>query len=385
MARNLPDWHSVYLEYTENSEPPTIFRKWVAVSAIASVLERKCFFEWERKIYPNMYIVLVGDPGTRKGTAMAPVLPLMRGAQAKLGPNSITLQALSKRLTQCEETKVVDGQFIQHCSMTIYNGELTTFLGYKNSELVAALCDWYDCPDDWKRETIGRGEETIHGLWVNLLGATTPELLALSVPREAVGSGLMSRIIFVYAEGKEKIVLDPRKTPELLELEEKLLEDLQRIKLLTGEFRVTSEFNEAIQDWYIEHNQKPIFTEPTLKAYLERRFTHLLKLCMIMNASRTDSMILDITDFERSRDLLVETEKNMPKVFGGIGHAKYAQFLPSIMRMIAARKETDFGEIMFHYIKDLNRDELMTILVGLEEAGMCKIKYEGNKIKIART
>jgi len=106
---------------------------------------------------------------------------------------------------------------------------------------------------------------------------------------------------------------------------------------------------------------------------------------MVMNASRTDDMVLDINDFERSRDLLVETEKNMPKVFGGIGHAKYAQFLPSIMRMIAARKETDFGEIMFHYIKDLNRDELMTILVGLEEAGMCKIKYEGNKIKIERT
>ena len=40
--RVLADWVDSYMEYTENTEPPEAFRRWVALSTIASVLERKC-------------------------------------------------------------------------------------------------------------------------------------------------------------------------------------------------------------------------------------------------------------------------------------------------------------------------------------------------------
>ena len=61
MARKLNDWIDSYLEYTKNSEPPDLYKEWVAVSVVASILQRKCSLPWgDITFYPNMYIILVG-------------------------------------------------------------------------------------------------------------------------------------------------------------------------------------------------------------------------------------------------------------------------------------------------------------------------------------
>ena len=78
-SRLVPDWIESYLEATDNTEPPILYRTWTAVSVIAAVLQRKVFLEWHTRIFPNMYIVLVGPPGRcRKGTAMVPVQKMLR-------------------------------------------------------------------------------------------------------------------------------------------------------------------------------------------------------------------------------------------------------------------------------------------------------------------
>ncbi len=45
MARQLDDWLSSYLDYTENTEPPKSYNTWVAISTIAAVLKRKCYIK----------------------------------------------------------------------------------------------------------------------------------------------------------------------------------------------------------------------------------------------------------------------------------------------------------------------------------------------------
>ena len=71
MARLVDDWIDKYLVYSSNTEPPAMFHLWTAISVISSVLQRKCYFPWGTlTFYPNMYVVLVGPPAARKGTAM---------------------------------------------------------------------------------------------------------------------------------------------------------------------------------------------------------------------------------------------------------------------------------------------------------------------------
>ena len=78
MSRESKDWINTYLAYTDNTEPPHLYKEWVAVSVIASALQRKVFLEWgPMTFYPNMYIILCGPSGkARKSTAMGPGMKL---------------------------------------------------------------------------------------------------------------------------------------------------------------------------------------------------------------------------------------------------------------------------------------------------------------------
>jgi len=95
--RRLDDWIEGFMEFMYSSEPPDLYKTWVAVSVIASALQRKCRLDWGSiTFYPNMYIVLVGPSGKcRKGTAMRPGSKLLRQlGSVNLADEAITREAL---------------------------------------------------------------------------------------------------------------------------------------------------------------------------------------------------------------------------------------------------------------------------------------------------
>jgi ABC-type phosphonate transport system ATPase subunit len=60
-----------YLDFYADTEVPTIFNRWSAITGISALLGRQCWVEHGHNvIYPNMYVMLVGESGTRKSTAV---------------------------------------------------------------------------------------------------------------------------------------------------------------------------------------------------------------------------------------------------------------------------------------------------------------------------
>ena len=108
MSRRNKDWITSYLRYVDNTEPPNLYKEWVAVSVIASCLQRKCYLDWgPMTFYPNMYIVLTGPSGkARKSTAMGPGMKLLREMGVKLAAESITREALIRELKTSNATQV---------------------------------------------------------------------------------------------------------------------------------------------------------------------------------------------------------------------------------------------------------------------------------------
>ena len=160
--RNINDWINGFMKLTENSEPPKMFLKWTAISTVAAALQRKVRLNWGTSLtfYPNMYIVLVGPSASRKGTAMSFALDIIKetSSNIRLSSQATSLQALIRKLKDNNMTDIdpVSNNHIFHSSMTIFSKEFTVFLGYNNYELMATLCDWYDCDDKWVYETISR-------------------------------------------------------------------------------------------------------------------------------------------------------------------------------------------------------------------------------------
>lgn len=377
MPRKCKDWLDTYLQYTENSEPPKLFHTWTAISTIAAVLQRKCILNWGHlRFFPNMYIVLVGPPGkVRKGTAMSFGSSFLSRIGVKISADSSTREALIQNITESQDTIIDEatGAMRFHSSLTIYAPELVVFLGYNQQQLMMDLTDWFDCgkgPDGiWTYRTKHQGTDNIVGIWINLIGATTPDLLRSSLSMDAIGGGLTSRIIFVYENEKYKSCPIPFLSPAEEQLGEDLYYDLEQIYMLKGEFKPTQGYIELWKEWYTESDANPIFDDPRLAPYCERRPVHVMKLAMICSAARSDSLILEKQDLERSIQIMNMTERNMPATFSGIGKSPHADVLSRVMNEVGMRGEVSVRELQRKFYNDADARVLQLIIQTLENMG----------------
>ena len=371
MSRILTDWLDSFLTYTNNSEPSHLFRTWVGVSTVASVLKRKCVFNWGTvRLFPNMYIVLVGPPAARKGTAMGFGLDFMMRAEIKMAADSITKEALVRNIKDAYSQDITeDGKTFYHCSYSIVSPELSVFLGQVDTTMIRWLTDWFDCGKGpagvWTYETKGQGTDQVSGIWINLLGATTPEQIGM-LPA-IIETGLASRMIMVYQAAKEKTCTFPFLTQEELKIGEQLYFDLEKIHMLKGEFKFSKNWMERYEAWYNNNDANPPFRDRRLARYCDRRQVHLIKLCMIMSASRSDEMVLRLTDIERAIHLLEITEMTMPEAFGAMGEDKDIKVLSYIMQEVGINKRLTFEELTNrHYFDAVNPQKLEWMVRTLE-------------------
>lgn len=382
--RNVPDWIEGYLSYTEDSEPPKLFKEWCAVSVIAAALQRKCRLEWGTTVfYPNLYIVLTAPAGkARKGTAMAPARKFIDRIGIPLAAEAVTREALIRTLKESESVVSTENGIIVHSSLTVFSPELTVFLGYNNTQLMSDLTDWFDCSEKWVYRTKTAGTDDISGVFINMLGATTPDLIRSTLPLDAIGGGLTSRMIFVFEEKKGKIVPFPFVSEETRKLETKLYYDIECINMLQGQFKFTKEFLSRWGDWYTAQEGKNPFGANYNKAfdgYIERRPTQVLKLSMVMNASRTDEMVLDEPDLARAIDLLERTEKKMPRAFGGIGMSQNAQLTYAISELIARSPNgVTISDIMRAHTFNGTTSDISDALDILVQSKMIRIDQTNN-------
>lgn len=372
MQRRFRDWINAYLQYTEETEAPRMFRTWTAISTVASALQRKCFIDWGPELtwYPNLYVVLVAPSGRRKGVAMKPSRRLIDDVGIKIAAEAVTREMLIRELSGTTTFKVdmETGKTITHSSLTVHSQELTVFLGYNNQQLMADLCDWFDCGNRWVYRTKTQGEDDIIGVWLNLLGATTPTLIKESLPQDAIGGGLTSRIIFVYESTKGRSIARPRITEALLDLRESLKVELEKIASMHGEFEPSEEFCQMWEEWYLYQESNPPFNEERLEPYLTRRPMHLMKLAMISNASRTDAMVLEAEDFDRARALLEATEVKMPLVFKGFGKSDLSGIIGRVSAYLAIRGGATKSELMQIFLDDADSTTLDRVITTLTVA-----------------
>jgi len=373
MSRNLSDWLDGFMELTEESEPPVLFRKWAGISAIASALQRKVRFELGLSLtfYPNLYIVLVGPSATGKGTAMKFASDIIEQVPTiRLSAQATSLQALIRRMKETNLTDIdlVTGEQQYHSSLTIFSTEFTVFLGYHNRELIAALCEWYDCHQRWSYETIARKKEEVIGVWVNLFAGTTPDAIQSALPVESIGAGLTSRIIFVVEEKKAKTVINPPKTEKEINLQQMLIGDLESISMISGKMNHTDDFMEFYKEWCVNADENPPFYDKKFDGYCGRRRKHLLTLSMVCCASRTDDMIMSFGDIERASTLLAEVEVKMGRVFKGMGRSNISSLINDAVVYLSNSHVPDvpYWQFAKHFEGDMDKFTMDRVLETLE-------------------
>ena len=378
--RHLPDWIEGFMLLSSNSEPPTLFRKWTAISTIAAALQRKVRVDLGISLtfYPNFYIVLVGPSATGKGTAMRYSSDILEQIPTiKLSAQATSLQALIRRMKEANLTDIdtITGRQQYHSSLTIFSNEFTVFLGYHNRELITHLCDWYDCHNRWTYDTIKRDKEEIIGVWVNMLAGSTPDNIQTSLPMEAIGGGLTSRIIFVFEEKKSKLVILPTATESEIKLQQLLVSDLEKITLMCGVFEFTEDFLEMYSTWCKKADTNPPFYDKNFDGYCGRRRNHLISLAMVCSASRSDDLTLTKDDLERAAYLLSEVELKMGLVFRGMGKSDVSGLINDAVVFIQNSETPDIPLWQFarHFEGNMDKLTMDRVLFTLEASNYVRL------------
>jgi len=396
-TRKLDNWIDSWMQYTAHVISPTLYHKWVAVSVLAAALERKIFLKWKwpGSIFCNFYIVLVGPPGRcKKGVALSSASSILRDLGVHLSANATSEPALIADMMEATQTYTESGgKIYSYSAITVLLSELTSFFRQGNPDIITYMCDWYDCLDDWTYDTKGRGKERIDNLWVNLLGATTPDNLIATKGQEVISQGLASRTIFVYEERSrsvtETLQYNPKtqlfETREKDQLYELLLHDLANISLLKGQFRFEKAFLRAYDQVY-PSNYEDLFSheDKRMVTYRSRRAAHHLKLSMIMNAAKSDSMLLTVQDFKDALALLEATEPKMHLTFSGLGRSDLATLMQDMMTFIALQGETTMKDILIKHHWDGTEKEITDVVAVLVVEGYCDIYVGESRIDLEK-
>lgn len=323
MSRNFPDFITAYSEYAREAFCPPLFHTWTGISSVAAALERKV---WQDRgtflIYPNLYVMLIAAPGIGKSTAGNLGNELLRQvgtAENRIcflanqsNPASFVKQFLSHK------TFYVGDDTHRHSSCYFYASEGSNALGEssgKQGKILPALTEFYDCPKHWDKALVVDKVPPLRNVCCNMLACVTFSFLQELLPDREAAGGFASRIIYVVYD--EKLVRTPkwRTSPPSHDTEEKLVEDLNEIYSLTGEYSETPEVRERFEQWFPRqdaHSQG--LTSEKMQQFLARKATNVAKLMMVCAASESNEMVLHARHWDRAMAMIEGVESSVHKI-----------------------------------------------------------------------
>lgn len=312
-ARKSASWIDTFVDYTDNLHNPALFRKWAAIGTIAAVLEQKVWLQTSSRLYPNLYVGLIGHPGTGKTrTVRAARGYLQEIPEFHIAPTSLTAASLVDALLVAKRFIIqLPDPPLEYNSMLIAVDEMGTLMSKYDDEMIAILSAFYD-PDPYGQRRRGNDLKiTIKSPQLNILAGSTPSNLLKFMPEGAWDQGFTSRILFVFSD--ERIIGDDF-ADHNKPLNPDLIHDLKIINTLSGKYSVSTEYRDAVNNWRAL-GEPPQPNHPKLLHYNTRRRVHLYKLSIVAAAERSNTLLLTRDDFNRAMGWLLEAEQTMPDIF----------------------------------------------------------------------
>lgn len=336
-----------YKVYSSGNEAPPIYHTWAGISALSSLVSRRVWLsQGQFTVYPNLYVLFVGNPGNGKSTAMKIARRLVRkfGKTSPVAPASITREALTKDLGDPEGDHRLSFKYraedLEYCHVSIFANELVTLLGTSPLHMIEFLTDIWDEEEEFKVKTKNKGSDSIPRPNVTLLGCMTPDTTNNLLKENIISGGFARRCIFVYADRRGDPIPRPQTTPEQREAEAACIKWGQKLAVLNGEFVWTDDAIELFDSWYVENYELvQENTDLLLNGYYTTKNMLVLKVAMMLSLSKTLDLTLHAEQIQQAIDLLGKTEKHLSRVFEGTGRNPEAGIAAKIMSLVTSRRE----------------------------------------------
>lgn len=379
------DFLSTYLTYSKGTECPTFFHRWAAITCLGAYLGRDVYFrQGHFRVHPNLFVMLVGDAGTKKSTSIKMAARLLRLA----GYNTFAAKKTRQEKFLLDMAENAEGEDLTGDNILEQNlwgdsasdfniaesfiaaDEFNNFIGQGNTDFMSILGDLWD----WGEEVYDYKLKNSKSVYLNkptvsILGGNTPTGVNMLFPADAIGQGFFSRLIFIQAEStgvKQTWMPLPDE-----HLEDHIIKELHSIReVMRGEIKLSPKADAMLHKIY--HSWKPL-EDPRFHSYSNRRFPILLKLVIVMCANNK-TLLIGEKEVVYANTMLTFAERTMPSALGEFGKSRNSDVTHKIMKLIeATSKPLEAREIWGQVYSDLEkREQLFEILGNLTMA--CKVQ-----------
>jgi hypothetical protein len=281
-------WITELVNSTAEAESPERFQYWSGLAAISAVTKKNMYLDRHYyKLYPNIYVFLVGRSGLRKANPVTLVKQLVQevgSTRVILGRNSI--QAVLKELGKAYSLE--GGGIIKDASGFLVSGELASFL-VKDPEALTILTDLYDThanEPEWKNTLKTAGTDVLKHPCLTLLGATNEIHFKEAVPPTAIGGGFIARTLIVF-EQQRRVINDLMDAPLVVPNLKDLTCYLREISKRVGQFRILGAAKLVYREWY---KNIATSTNEDTTGTLERIGDTVLKVAMLLSLADDTSL-----------------------------------------------------------------------------------------------
>lgn len=334
------DFISAYLSYIGETESPITYHRWSALTILGAWLGRRYNFQLGHfNIASNMYVMLMGGAGARKSTAIKIASSLIR----KAGYESVAAERTTKEkflMDLAGENVDVDskGNILETnlfgtsdhiAEILVAADEFNVFVGNGNIEFLSLLGTLWDYSGKFEDRKKNSKSLIIEDPTVSLLAGNTATGFSLAFPAEAIGQGIFSRLILIHGEKTDKRITFPK--PPSSDTERLLIDILHAIRQVASGNAILTQAAERLLDTI--YKSWDGMSDVRFESYSNRRFSHLLKLCLIVSASALRNAVEE-TDVIYANTILTHAEHSMSKALGEFGKAKNSDVAHKVIQLL---------------------------------------------------
>lgn len=316
-----PGWFKRYVEYGEMGESPNVFNLFLAMALASHLIGKRRFFELPgQNIYAPLSVMLSSPAGrARRGQAFSIMSDVFGHVNKRLKGEVI-------RDRDTPEGMIEKLKINPHAFVIAEEGQ--TLLSKKDymGGMTALLCRMLDGDDkggfEWSSKA--EGKVSIKGLCANAVIGSSPKMIQ-GMPAEAIGGGLMSRMLLVWAWKAPRVIALPyRQTDDFGEVVEKAPKELakelsERIRgLETHRIEYSGACGRYYKVWYDDNDKMADACTTNMQHWYARRGAQLHRLCAVMEAVDTGSWDISQETLDRGIALLEHVEAGVEHVYRGI-------------------------------------------------------------------
>jgi len=366
------------LDMTDEIETPRSYIKWAVLAAISAVIKKKVWTEkYAYRVYPNIFVMLVGPPGITKSYATdisKRMVNAVNNTRIISGMNSI--EGMIHKMS--EAYLDVQGVPEKGTNVFIVSNEFTNLL-LDNPQAFSILTELYDScyGDEWKK-TLKSGSLELKDPYITMITATNTAHFNDKLRQVDLEGGFIGRTMIILEKDRHRInslIRKPKKTFDI----NLIKPELARIAKLKGEFTWDHEDTMVFfEDWDKEFKTQ---TKNDTTGIYKRMNDSVIKVAMLMTMAEGDDLIFTKPRLEQAIFTCGQIITNIKSVTAGVGGAANSAAIYKFMQDLinAPDHKMEHSDVLKRNYAHFDTYELAKIVETLAQAAVIEIQPVGNK------